>query len=346
MAAEGMGGAIAWFVIGLGLLLVIFLAGGIYYATQHAWVTNPANQEDCVRIQALAAEARKSPKEAVPKTGWPPAGIKPSDLPPEKKNAPLGVYGDFLSDKAAKACYCERVHPGMIKQPASTWSTLGFPIVGLAILLGQILERGKPEWAPKKKNAMTDSTFFAGWYGVVIILMGPGSMCLHATMSKIGGFLDLMSLVLFSSFILAYDFSGAIEKLGGTSRVARIVWFVIFYAVCLVGIGGLIYWQKYKVQNGNPTLLFILSGIIAGFLDMVMILWVFRRNRFFFWGGGRLFALAFVLWLFSQGVGHLCNPDTVFQWHAWWHLVAALFVGWIYLYLRTEEPGAPYRSPA
>ena len=34
----------------------------------------------------------------------------------------------------AGTCYCERLRPGMIKQPSNTWSNLGFVLVGLILL--------------------------------------------------------------------------------------------------------------------------------------------------------------------------------------------------------------------
>lgn len=348
--------AIAWFVIGI----VVFLGtmGGVLgYAMSHKIsTTKKDNLEHCVELQYWSREAKAHPGEKLPVKPkghekdkgkpkdakgheWPPDGLSADDLKTVKGTpTTLAPYATLLFDRSADDCFCERIRDGAIPQPASTWSTLGFPLVALAFLLHMVLER-RPGFAPRRKNAFTESTFFAGWYGIVVVLMGPGSMCLHATMTKIGGFLDLMSLVAFSSFIFAYDISGMITRLAGWSNNARIAWFVPLYFVFAVGLGVWIWFEKEKPE-GNPTLIFILSGVGAGVLDMFLILRLFRRNRFFFWGSGRLFALAFFVWLCSRGIIPLCNPDTFFQWHAWWHIIAALFTGWIYLYLRTEDETA------
>ena len=41
-------------------------------------------------------------------------------------------------------------------------------------------------------------------FAVLVVLLGPGSMAMHATQSEVGGHLDLLSMFLVSGFALAY----------------------------------------------------------------------------------------------------------------------------------------------
>jgi hypothetical protein len=300
-----------WPILGLALTLGTILFFGLYAATQKSWGGTP---EPCIAKQKRVDELKKKGK----------AGAK--DLEKAK-------------DEAAGECYCERVGTGMIKQPSGTWSSLAFCFVGLAIL-GHFWSERKEGCVAGRNNPMMKGSFFAGFYGVVIVLMGPGAMAFHATMTQVGGWLDLVSMVLFASFIVAYDVARLIRKLSGMADWAEVLIFALTYAALAVGLSAWLWIEKEKKDGGAATTIFILSGVLAGVIDMTLILTALCRNRLSLWAGGRLFVLALIPWLFSQGVFGICDPDALFQWHAVWHLVAALFAGWIYLYFRTEDAEA------
>ena len=93
--------------------------------------------------------------------------------------------------------FCEAARPGWIRQPANTWSNLGFVTAGLAIAwyAGERARLGVTLGAhPGLATA----------YAVLVVLLGPGSMAMHATQSELGGHLDLLSMFLVSGFALAY----------------------------------------------------------------------------------------------------------------------------------------------
>ncbi len=93
--------------------------------------------------------------------------------------------------------FCEAARPGWVRQPANTWSNLGFVIAGLAIAwdAGERARLGVTLGAhPGLATA----------YAVIVVLLGPGSMAMHATQTDLGGHLDLLSMYLVSGFALAY----------------------------------------------------------------------------------------------------------------------------------------------
>ncbi len=100
-------------------------------------------------------------------------------------------------------CYCEKLRSGPILQPASTLADFGFIIVGLAILA--IVGNGNGRSSASNANPMTNGCWSAAVFGLVVILLGPGSMVFHASMTYWGGFLDSTSMYLLLAFLIAYD---------------------------------------------------------------------------------------------------------------------------------------------
>jgi len=123
-------------------------------------------------------------------------------------------------------CYCERLRPGMIKQRSNTWSNLGFMLIGLLLLasLPAVVEGSG-------RDPMEERTFYAVLYGCVVIFLGPGSMFFHASMKKWGGWVDTLSMILYTAFLLVYDFTGIVD--GGETL------FLIVFLSLVVGLGAL-----------------------------------------------------------------------------------------------------------
>ena len=124
--------------------------------------------------------------------------------------------------------FCEAARPGWIRQPANTWSNLGFVIAGLAIAwyAGVRAHLGVTLGAhPGLATA----------YAVLVVLLGPGSMAMHATQSDLGGHLDLLSMYLVSGFALAYGLMRFVHRGPGFLAVVFVLAVVAGMAVQLRG---------------------------------------------------------------------------------------------------------------
>ena len=55
-----------------------------------------------------------------------------------------------------------------------------------------------------------------------------------------------------------------------------------------------------------------------------------------FWAGLASFGIAFFVWNLSRTGRVWCNPDTLLQGHALWHVLSAVSVGCFYLYFRAD----------
>jgi hypothetical protein len=105
------------------------------------------------------------------------------------------------------------MQPGLIKQPFNTYSNLGFIFAGLAMA-----------WSLKK----TQNQFFGTFFSCLTVLIGPGSMSLHATGTRLGGLLDLSSMFLIVSFMVYY----ATHRLFFLRTFHFIVTFMFTFSTC------------------------------------------------------------------------------------------------------------------
>ncbi len=223
-------------------------------------------------------------------------------------------------------CFCEAFHEGPVKQPANTWSNLGFVLVGLAIAAQRDADRRKPD-ARLEGRPLASSDYPVTLLALVTGLLGPGSMALHASMTWWGGRLDVGSMYLWASFPLAYslgralrwsplDFTLAYLALASVlvaSLFSPPAWSDAVFGVLVAGIGG----AQLLVRLRRPDLRYDARWLAAA---------------------GLCFGLAFALWLPSRrSTGALCAPDSWLQGHAAWHLLCGTATGCMYLHLRSER---------
>ena len=72
-----------------------------------------------------------------------------------------------------------------------------------------------------------------------------------------------------------------------------------------------------------------------------------RRYTPWFWVGIGSFMLAYAIWLTGTADHVRCEPDSLVQAHAIWHLLSALATWGFFLYFRTERPlGMPSEEAA
>lgn len=209
---------------------------------------------------------------------------------------------------AEQECYCERFHPGPVRQPANTFSALAFVGVGLGLA-----------WRARTRRAAA--------FAAAIAMVGPGTMALHASMTEWGGDLDTISMFFFISFAILQDaarlwpaadrrFSSLYAALNGPLAVAKV----------------------YERPVPSKVLFALL---VAAFLALEGLVALKRpRERGGRWLGAAAtsFFIAFAIWLCSRRPdGWLCvDPGSLLQGHAAWHLLTAISAGAVFLHLEPE----------
>ncbi|KNX39313.1 ceramidase domain-containing protein [Luteipulveratus halotolerans] len=223
--------------------------------------------------------------------------------------------------------FCEAARDAVIRQPANTASNLGFVVAGLLIAYD----------VGRRARSLSRPALLAG-YGCLVVLLGPGSMAMHATESATGGLLDLTSMYLVAGYAAAY----ALTRLVGLGTAGFSVAFVASVTLAEV-FGGL---EVHVPVVGHPgNLAFAVLLVAAVVMELVL------RRRSARPAGARhavaavaSMLVAFGIWNISRSDGPWCSPQSWLQGHAVWHLLGAVAAYELYRYYASERP--QLRSPA
>mmetsp|Transcript_17022 Transcript_17022/g.26349 ORF Transcript_17022/g.26349 Transcript_17022/m.26349 type:complete len:337 (+) Transcript_17022:340-1350(+) len=271
--------------------------------------------------------------------GWPTIGVGD-----DKKGEHIhqNCYQDFEDNPD---CLCERPRgekPGDVwfAQPVNTVSNIGFVIVGLSIAYVSDTRRfPSPDWWTSRNNLMTQTKLYPTVYSTLVSIMGPGSAFLHASFLKWGQQIDILCMMNIGTFLVIY---GLVRNLDLTQITAVLLqssimtgltlWTVLFtpsvlqsrtaFASLLLAAGvleGIIrlqqYWKKW-IKKEAPT----------SATDLRLLL-----------GAIGTAGLAIIIWIPSKTGGPLCDPDSLFQGHAVWHVLCAIALGFLFLYALSER---------
>ncbi len=227
-------------------------------------------------------------------------------------------YGWLGPDVGRGANFCEAARLGLVKQPANAWSNAGFVVVGL--LVAAHAGRQRTGGMPVR---------LATAYACVVVLLGPASAAMHATQSALGGHLDMLSMYLIAGFAASYAW------VRWTRRGPKS--FAVAYVACVLfcEIAGL--WPRpvpLVHYAGNAA--FALLLVVAVGLETA--LWrrgETRRTIAFGFGALASMLTAFTIWVLAQH--GWCDPHSLLQGHAAWHLLCAVAAGFLYLLYASER---------
>jgi hypothetical protein len=234
-----------------------------------------------------------------------------------------GWFGPWVGTGAE---FCEASRPGLIKQPANTWSNIGFIIAGLTI--GWQLSKGT---FSANKNTITQKFFYGTFLACIVVFLGPGSMAMHASEASLGGWFDMLSMYLICSYTFAY----AIEKFFSLS----VLWFLIIFTLSL---GTCLYVQELPYHI--PVVGFIGNFIFAVFISLTIIFELLNtfirklthEKKYGFLSVSSLL-LAFGIWNLWKNDSYLCDPQSLIQGHAMWHLLDALAAYFLFRFYASEH---------
>lgn len=199
----------------------------------------------------------------------------------------------------ATSRFCEDAVCGLVREPANTWSNVGFVVAGLAMLrLGPVTPR------------------LLRRFGYVCVFLGIGSALFHATRTYYGGLLDTAGMQATAAFMLAANArrlfpSG--DGREGERRDARTFW--------LLAVTGTVFAASFEQHERS---LYVLEMAVASVMELVIL----RRESFqraHRWLGLSwvTFVPAYALWWLDlhhvacQSSAHVVNG------HAAWHLLMA-----------------------
>jgi len=269
--------------------------------------------------------------------------------------------------------WCERVYPGVIREPVNALSNLGFIAAGLWML-----------WVMGRDGPSTRSDMFKGQHSVALIyagavwFLGPGSLVMHGTHAAWAGWLDNLSMVMYilipwminltqlgrfsiTQFLWSY-FSivalyGLLRGYFGWGLGINLDLFGLSIALWIISESLYRFWSPwFRWASG------LVGFIVAGLFGMsplmmmdspekywwVVFFWlpaIFakqppeRKRRYvpWFFSGVILYLSAFAIWQTGKTDHPACDPDSVFQAHGLWHLMTALATICFFVFLRSEH---------
>ncbi len=212
-------------------------------------------------------------------------------------------------------CFCEMPRTGMlVLQPSNSWSSYGYAFAGMLMI---VLSRGAGWRSAFNRDA-------AAFFGVTAIIVGLGSVLLHATLSLWGQFFDVTGMYFTVGFMLVC----ALARWGNWSRQRSVLVYTGLLAVLLALL--------YEVPEVRRWLFAaILIAAIAAELVLARPLRSGVRTGYYV-AGIATKALAFTIWNLDQR-GLVCQPDSLVQGHAAWHLLGATALWLTFLYYRSEQ---------
>lgn len=212
-------------------------------------------------------------------------------------------------------CFCEMPRTGaLLLQPANSISSFGYVFAGLLMILMARSRDWQSAFPPLAASVL----------GTGAIIVGIGSVLLHATLTLWGQFFDVLGMYLVSGFFLV----SALAKWRNIPDRRAMVYYALLCAV-LVAI-------LYVLPDVRRWL-FAVVLLAAIILELV-----FARPRRpqvrtgYYFAGLIANVTAFTIWNLDQR-GQLCSPDSLLQGHAIWHLLGAVALWFAFLYYRSER---------
>lgn len=209
-------------------------------------------------------------------------------------------------------CFCEGLRESLIRQPANAWSSLAFVVVALwvAVRLSRAVRAGRAVLAG------AETGLFLG----ALVLIGLGSAFYHASLTFVGQVFDVSGMYLVATFILLHRLG---PRFGAPPLVSALV-FVLANGVLMAA------------QVTTPSLRRIVFGVLL--VWALAVEWrSSRAGRPWLTAAAFFMALAFAIW-FVDLRRLMCDPSSLIQGHAAWHLLGALAAACLYRSYEAEAP--------
>ena len=213
-------------------------------------------------------------------------------------------------------CFCEMPRAGgLLLQPANSLSSFGYVFAGLLMILVAQSRDWISAFPPLAATIL----------GGAAIIVGIGSVLLHATLTLWGQFFDVLGMYLISGFFLV----SALAKWRNIPDRRAMIYYVLLCAV-LVAI-------LYALPEVRRWL-FAVVLLIAIIVELVFARPLRPQVRTGYYVAGLIANIvAFTIWNLDQN-GQLCAPGSVLQGHAIWHLLGAVALWFAFLYYLSERP--------
>lgn len=229
--------------------------------------------------------------------------------------------------------YTERIFESSIfRTRANTWSNYAMVIVGVYVLAfaWHDWKRKMHDQSPSQATGgyLVNNPLFSLLFGVGCIYLGLASGFFHASLTRWGQQLDVASMYSAMTAVIAMNLCRFLPYFPGTTFRTN-----TFFVLLALIANYLLYYYKWQMSSQN-----VLSSLILTIV-FLMICDLFRRNSKFahLWSVGAFLSLTLAVVCRQLDVaGKFLTPDTIFQGHAFWHILCASTLACLYMYYRSE----------
>ncbi len=226
--------------------------------------------------------------------------------------------------------FCEMNHMDqLIRQPSNTWSNLGFFVVGLITLTLGIHDL---KYAERKQsdNFLVRYPIFSIMFGVSAIYLFVGSFFYHASLTEFFQKLDQTGMCSVVVMLIVFNLYKIfpLVRVKGKYKSSHAI--MIAFGM---GVNYLIYTSLFKI---DINLLFPLLILVVFLTSCYYLLFVSKEHYFtnYLYAALAILLVAGGIWIVDR-TSVICNPTSIFQGHALWHILNAFSILFVYLYYRS-----------
>lgn len=241
------------------------------------------------------------------------------------------VWNGFDAAMGNAFGFCEANHmDSVIRQPSNTWSNMGYLFVGVFILALAIHDLRLPNRL-EADNFMVRHPIFSVLFAVSCLILFFGSFFYHASLTAFFQRIDqaaMYSLVLLVISVNVYRLFPR-WRLLKRWRSSHLL-FVLAFTLALWGV-----FSHISVLNINSTFPALVAISLVS--SLVYLRYAGRGLHFlkyFKVAYGTLF-MGGAIWALDRS-HTLCNPESLLQGHALWHLLTAASALLLYMFYRSE----------
>lgn len=247
------------------------------------------------------------------------------------QNSDIWTQMKIAGGNAFEFCEFNKIGHSIV-QTANTWSNLGFLIVGLFLVFMGVKDATHKH--KERANLLLKFPMFSILMGGSIIYLFIGSFFYHASVTSFFQMLDQTGMYAIVFSFMGYHLFRAIptintKKRGKVSSHKLIL--VVFLAINILFVTYL--WDKVDVNIFFPAM----------FIVYIVFTFVYNRKKSIVKISSRLVLLSLYILMLSLSVwildrqDVLCDPTSIFQGHALWHILNAVVLLFIYLHYRAEN---------
>lgn len=229
--------------------------------------------------------------------------------------------------------FCEFNNIGnSIVQTANTWSNLGFLFVGLFLVFMGI--KDKTYKHKERANLLLKYPMFSVLMGGSIIYLFIGSFFYHASVTSFFQMLDQTGMYAIVFSFMGYHIFRRVPKLKRKNKESVSSHKLILLIYFVINILFVTYlWDKVDVNIFFPAM----------FIVYIVFTFMYNKRTSITKISSRLVLLSLYILMLSLSVwildrqDVLCDPTSIFQGHALWHILNAIVLLFIYLHYRAEN---------